>query len=420
MRDDLMNESVYDQDRLERHIWRVRRESGLSRRQVLKVLFATAGAAALGSLPIKKVLGSGPFVEPTPPDQFIILGTNAEMRWEVMKDKGYFTPNANFFIRDHTLTPTIDVNTWQLSIEGDGITTPLQLTYNDLLSMESVEETKFIECAGNGRSFYGSQQGTPAPGSQWHLGAVGVARWTGVRLSKVLELAGVKSTAIDVMPEGLDPVVGSDGHVRRPIPIQKALDDVLIVHTMNGEPLPPDHGFPVRMLVPGWVGIASIKWVGRITVSEEPLFSLWNTTQYHLFGPAYPDSPLLTNQMVKSAFELPFPAALEAGPQILTGRSWSGHGNINRVEVSTDGGATWQDANLGPVKPGPYDNGRRNIPQAWVQWNVLWDAVPGNYVLKARATDTEGNTQPDTVPFNTLGYSFWAVVNHPVTVNPVE
>jgi sulfane dehydrogenase subunit SoxC len=172
-------------------------------------------------------------------------------------------------------------------------------------------------------------------------------------------------------------------------------------------PCQKDHGFPVRLLVPGWVGIANIKWVGRIEVSEEPPFSPWNTTSYRLFGDAYaPDFPVLTHQEVKSAFELPFPAELLAGWHILTGRSWSGHRKIKRVEVSFDGGADWVRAHL----MGP------NISNAWVRWAVKWYASPGQHILKARATDKEGNVQPETVPFNTQGYSFWAVVNHPVTV----
>ena len=141
---------------------------------------------------------------------------------------------------------------------------------------------------------------------------------------------------------------------------------------MNGEPLPPDHGFPARLLVPGWVGIANIKWLGQIEVADHPLFSPWNTTQYRLTGAAYPpDSPPLTNQAVKSAFELPFPATLPAGvPQVLTGRSWSGHRRIRRVDVSIDGGATWH-ARAGS-RPQPEEapgctgrsTGRRRPPAA--------------------------------------------------------
>jgi hypothetical protein len=146
--------------------------------------------------------------------------------------------------------------------------------------------------------------------------------------------------------------------------------------------------------------------VGRIEVSEEPLFSPWNTTFYRLFGDAYPDQPVVTEQEVKSAFELAWNAQVPAGTYLLTGRSWSGHGRIEHVEVSADGGATWVPAQLE----------RRNVAKAWVRWRIVWEAVPGAHVLMARATDRRGNVQPDSVPFNSQGYLFWAVVRHPVTV----
>jgi DMSO/TMAO reductase YedYZ molybdopterin-dependent catalytic subunit len=213
------------------------------------------------------------------------------------------------------------------------------------------------------------------------------------------------------MPQGLDNTVvtaGVDtGHVRRPLPIEKALEDALLVYQMNGETLPYDHGYPVRLLVPGWVGVASIKWLGQIEVADHALFSPWNTTQYRLTGPGYPaDSPPLAEQVVKSAFELPVGASFAAGQrQILHGRSWSGLGSIARVDVSADGGATWQPARLG----------RPDSAHAWVRWEVAWTPpAAGSYELLARATDSAGRTQPATVPFNDAGYLFGAVVRHPV------
>jgi len=408
MTDSLKNEADYDRDRLERYVHTTRARTGLSRRHILQ--FIAASAAGASFTPKRAVAQTAPattIVKPTPADQFRLLGTNAETLFEALKGRGYLTPASLFFVRNHTRTPTIDPSTWRLTIDGTGVRRPLSLTYKDLLRFRSVTSTKFIECAGNGRSFYGSQQGTPAAGSQWRLGAVGVGEWTGVRLSDLLEHAGVKRTAVDVQAEGLDDEVGTNGHVRRPISIEKALDDVLVVYGLNGEALPPDHGYPVRLLVPGWIGIANIKWVGRIEVSEQPLFSLWNTTQYRLFGTNYPDTPVLSTQTVKSAFELPFPATVNKGWHLLSGRSWSAHGSIRKVEVSFDGGARWWHAFVDP---------RKNREQAWAQWNIIWPATPGQHVLKARATDSRGNVQPDVVPFNDLGYLFSAVVNHPVTV----
>ena len=228
----------------------------------------------------------------------------------------------------------------------------------------------------------------------------------------MLERAGLLSSAVDVMPAGLDSTVlvnGVDaGHVRRPIPVSKALDDALLAYAMNGRPLPLDHGYPLRLVVPGWIGVANIKWVGQIEVSATPLFSLWNTTQYVLTGPTYTGSPLLTTQAVKSAFELPAPLFLPAGrPQILTGRSWSGNAAIKRVDVSTDEGSTWKPAQLYGA----------NVPKAWARWRFDWTpAAAGQYTLQARATDTTGAVQPVSVPFNDAGYGFAAIVKHPVVV----
>jgi DMSO/TMAO reductase YedYZ molybdopterin-dependent catalytic subunit len=318
-------------------------------------------------------------------------------------------------VRNHTSTPIIDAATYRLRIEGAALQKgPVEFTYPDLLRLPTREITAFVECAGNGRSFFGSQQGTPAAGTAWTLGAIGVARWRGVPLSVLLDRARVDpKRAVDVMPEGLDATVvagGEDrGHVRRPLSIGKALDDALVALEMNGEPLPPDHGFPARLIVPGWIGIASIKWLGRIEVADVPLTSYWNTVQYRYTGGGYPpDSPPLTEQVVKSAWELPRPATLAAGaPATLRGRSWSGHGRIRGVEVSNDGGATWHPAHL----RGP------NHRLAWVRWSIPWrDPRPGAYELLARATDERGNTQPDVTPCNSNGYLFDAVVRHPLTV----
>jgi DMSO/TMAO reductase YedYZ molybdopterin-dependent catalytic subunit len=178
---------------------------------------------------------------------------------------------------------------------------------------------------------------------------------------------------------------------------------------MNGTRLPADHGFPVRLVVPGWVGIASIKWLGQIEVSTRPLFSPWNTTSYRMFGADYPtDSPPLTSQPVKSALELARGAVLPLGKRtILTGRAWSGSAAIRCVEVSADRGATWAAAKLYGA----------NRPRAWARWRLeLEPRSPGTHELWTRATDEDGRTQPLSVPFNTFGYLYSAVVRHPVVV----
>lgn len=217
----------------------------------------------------------------------------------------------------------------------------MEFGYDDLRALPAVTRTAFVECAGNGRSSYTTQQGETVSGTAWTLGAIGVARWRGVRLADVLRRAGLAHDAVDVQPRGLDAeyVSGGEslGRVRRPLPLAKALDDILLAYEMNGEWLPYDHGYPVRVLVPSWVGIASIKWVGDMEVSAEPLYSPWNTTFYRLFGPAYPQggSPPLTRQATKSGFELADGAMFTAGrPHVLHGRSWSGAGAVARVDIS--------------------------------------------------------------------------------------
>jgi DMSO/TMAO reductase YedYZ molybdopterin-dependent catalytic subunit len=240
-----------------------------------------------------------------------------------------------------------------------------------------------------------------------------VASWRGARVGDVLERAQILRTAVDVMPQGLDGdymTGGVDyGRVRRPLPVAKAFKDAILAYEMNGQPLPPDNGSPVRLIVPGWVGIANIKWVGQIQVSNEPVFSYWNTTGYVLRGPAYPTPTPLTGQKVKSPFELALNATLPNRPQVLAGRSWSGRAPIQRVDISTDGGSNWRPARLSSP----------NLPDAWVRWEFPWKPPgPGSYTLQARATDWSGQTQPTTVPFNNGGYLFWAIVKHPVTVSP--
>jgi DMSO/TMAO reductase YedYZ molybdopterin-dependent catalytic subunit len=426
MEDDLTDEATYE---------RVRSAQGLSglggadmsRRGLLRVSAGVGlGAAMAGTAQAPAGAAraaastDGPIVKPLPPELFVVHGTNAEMRWESMAGQGHLTPADRFFVRNHSGTPLIDVRTWRLKLWGSGLhgsppeDRPVEFSYEDLLGMRAESLTAFIECTGNGRSFFTSQQGQAVSGTPWRLGGVGVARWRGVRLSTVLERAGLTGRAVDLMPRGLDAEFVdrgvNKGRVRRPLPVAKALEDVLLAYEMNGRPLPPDHGFPVRLVVPSWVGISSIKWLGDIQVADTPLFSPWNTDYYRLFGPDHPPegSPPLTRVVLKSAFELPWQARLEAGrTHVLRGRSWSGDGLVRRVEVSTDGGATWRRA----TPHGP------RAARDWLSWEFRWTpGRTGSHVLMARATDEGGGTQPDTVSTNTLGYLFGAVVRHPVTV----
>jgi len=378
-------------------------------------------------------VAEGPIVRALPADEFDVHGLNAEMRWEVMRGQGYVVPNASFFVRNHTSTPLIDAETWSLRVFGTGLRGPgTRFSYQDLLDRPARTVMASIECAGNGRRFFASQQGRAVPGTPWRLGAIGVAAWRGVPLSDILDRAGITPEAVEVMPYGLDPDFVSDGvnygRVRRPIPVAKALDDVILAYEMNGAPLPPDNGYPVRVIVPRWAGIASIKWVGAIEVSATPLSSYWNTRAYRLFGPAYPArGTLVTTQAIRSAFELAWDARLPAHQNVLlTGRSWSLNGSIARTEISTDGGRRWQLAVPRLAVP-RLAVPRLAVPRladpaaraetAWQLWEFPWRTPgPGSYTLRARATDRAGRTQPVSAVFNNLGYQFDGIVGHPVTV----
>ncbi|MER8043438.1 sulfite oxidase [Streptomyces sp. NPDC094032] len=387
-----------------------------ARRTLLKALAGAPALPLLGTAPATAAPVAPGIVKPTPSEYFTLRGTNAEARYETFAGTGALTPVDRFFVRNHTSTPVLSAATWSLTVWGDGLhgRTPVRFGYGQLRDLPAVTRTALVECAGNGRSLYTTQQGETVAGTPWTLGAIGAARWRGARLSDVLRLAGIAADAVDVQPRGLDdPYVtgGADlGRVRRPLPVAKALDDVILAYEMNGEPLPYDHGHPVRLIVPSWIGIASIKWLGDIEVSRTPLASPWSTDYYRLFGAAHPPggSAPLTRQTLKSAYELPFSATLETHrTHRLTGRAWSALAPVRRVDVSTDGGAHWRPARL-------LDPPRR---AGWVRWTTPWRPhATGPATLLSRVTDAAGNVQPERAVHNTQGYLFDAIVRHPVTV----
>jgi sulfane dehydrogenase subunit SoxC len=416
-RKDLLNEQIYEQTKVDEWLWTKAKTLGISRRRLIQIMTAGVGVATVNLLPKhQKVQAAEEEIDPNAivkdqrSDWFTQQGTNLETRWENMYHRGYVVPNELFFVRNNNPTPRINPANWKLNVSGSGISKPISFSYDELTSMPSISVIKAIECAGNGRSFYQQAYGKEAEGTQWKLGGIGVAEWTGVPLKEVLDRAGLKDSAREVMPVSLD-----EEKVQRPIPVEKALEeDTLLVYAMNGSVLPADHGFPIRLLVPGWAGISSIKWVGEIQVSTEPIYTVWNTEKYILIGSDYPpdagspaEGKIITSQKVKSAFELAWNGKLTAKPHLLRGRSWSGEGKITKVEVSLNDGQTWSEARLRPP----------NLDQAWVRWDLDWTPTPGSYKLQARAADDQGNMQPANIPFNEKGYLYWGVVTHPVTVS---
>jgi sulfane dehydrogenase subunit SoxC len=336
-------------------------------------------------------------------------GSNLETKLENLH--GFLTPNDLFFVRNHSVSVDIDPDEWRLVVEGDGIETPLELTYQDILNLPSRTVFAYLECAGNHRSFFDTVNGTPAEGTQWLTGAISNGEWSGASVRDILTLAGIKDEAVDVLFIGLDVESPEEGF-RRVLPVEKALDpDTLLAYTLNGAPLPKDHGYPVRALVPGWVGSSSVKWLGRIEVSTKKIWTRNNTSSYVLIGDDYAaegeaEGPAVTTQSIKSALALPWPAELAAGTHQLRGFAHSPVGGIEKVEWSADGGETWNEATL--IDP--------QVQYSWVRFEFEWEAEPGEYTILTRAIDVEGNAQRDEVPFNEQGYLFNQPLPHPITV----
>lgn len=381
----------------------------LSRRAFLELTAAAGGATLLGACGDDQSAASAtPAAWVKDPTPFFKHPTNLETRLEQLA--GLITPNELFFVRNHTPTPRIDAATYRLRVEGDAVGRPLELTYDEILALPSRSVIAYLECAGNWRRFFAEVMGRAAQGGQWGTGGVSCAEWTGTPLRSVLELAGVRRNAVDVNLFGLD-----QGEFNRPMPLIKALDDdTLLVYAMNGATLPPDHGFPLRAVVPGWVGSSSVKWLGRIVVSSEKQWVKNNTTSYVLIGDRWPkeryapaEGGPITTQNVKSAVALPWPATLAAGRRRIRGFASSPAG-VQRVEWSTDAGNTWNAAQM--LEP--------RLEHAWIRFEFLWDATPGKHTLMTRAVDRAGDQQPmvEQLAYNEKGYLFNAALPHPIQV----
>ncbi|MFF4752123.1 sulfite oxidase [Streptomyces sp. NPDC002514] len=348
-------------------------------------------------------------VKPTPAELMEDTGTGLDYGTRPDRMPGFLTPNDRFFLRSHAPTPRLDPVTWTLRIEGSGAREPVAYTYDDLWNrFPLVSVVRTIECAGNRRVLFGEETGHRFAGTPWGRGAISTAEWTGVRLRDLLEPAGITPGAREVMPEGLDEI-----RARRPMPLAKAwADDTLVALAMNGEVLPPDHGFPARLVVSGWLGAASIKWLGRIEVSDQTLYVPWNTEDYVLIGPDFPAAgpalgPAITGLTVTSLVELPWPARLRPCPQTIRGRAFAGENRVVGVQYRIDEGP-WQEALITtPATPG-----------VWVRWEFGWTPAPGAHTVRVRATDDRGTTQPESSPPNELGYLHHSVVAHPVHVAP--
>jgi len=315
---------------------------------------------------------------------------NLEMPFEILD--AFITPTKSFYVRTHFPIPAIDRDAWWLRVEGE-VEKPFAINYEQLLQLQARTVPVTLECAGNNRNFLQPK----VKGVQWHLGAVGTAEWTGVPLSLLLDRAAVNANACEVILEGTDGGMLEDPksppgklHFARSIPLQKARADVLLAYKMNGSDLPPEHGFPVRAIVPGWYAMASIKWLQRVIVTDQTFTGYYQTIDYAYWKRRGEIADLVPLSEIAIKAEIARPAQgeiISANSKVrIHGAAWTSDDEITKVEVSTDGGSVWSEAKL-------IGAAKRN---AWRLWEFDWKtpSKPGTQKLIARATDSQGRTQP--------------------------
>jgi sulfite oxidase len=328
---------------------------------------------------------------------------NAETPLELLTD--YLTPVELFFVRSHWIPRMPDPKTWRLIVGAK------QFSMAELRALPRVEATCVLQCAGNGRGL----QEPVLPGVQWRHGAVGNARWSGVRVRDVLAKGGLKGGK-HLHLFGSDDPPGKVPPFHRSIEMEKAMDDCILAFEMNGKPLPPQHGAPLRLVVPGWAGDHWMKWLVRMTPAGEPQKGFFMDTAYR--WPLKPGAPGVTfkPEEMKPVTELFVKSNITTAPKSarrgaavdVRGFAFSGAPDVAKVELSDDGGATWQRAQLDA----------RHSPHAWRLWHVRWTPKrAGRVTLVARATDSRGAVQPRTATWNQSGYLYnaWHSVDVEVT-----
>jgi DMSO/TMAO reductase YedYZ molybdopterin-dependent catalytic subunit len=317
----------------------------------------------------------------------------------------WITPNDAFFVRQHLPRPEIREADFRLKV-GGRTDREIQLTLTDLQKLPQGTLPAVLECTGNGRGFYRPR----VPGIQWGRGAVGNAEWSGPRLVDVLKLAGADLQAAYVTANGIDVGLAKTPDFIRSLPMRKAIHpDTLLALRMNGETLPALHGFPLRMIVPGWDGTSWVKWVNSLMVSNEPDQGFFMNPAYRF--PKHPVAPgaavdradleVVEGMPVKSYIASPTDGdKIPLAPINLRGMAWAGEERITKVDVSTDGGSTWGEARLS----------QKSLPFTWRLWTLEWTpSKSGYYTVLSRATDSAGRVQPIVAPWNPSGYLFNAI-----------
>lgn len=319
--------------------------------------------------------------------------------------RNWITPVDQFFVRSHHYTPTVDPAAWRLTVGGLA-SRSITLTLDELRKMPSHELVAVCECAGNGRGLYDP----PMPGLQWRYGSVGNGRWRGVRLRDILSRAGVKPDAKFVHMDGADVPVGKQPNFERSVPIAKAIsENTILAFDLNGQPLPAEHGFPLRLVAPGWASDSWVKWLTKIElVSEIPDVFYMKTAYRHPGKGVRPGTPVKPEDMhpveelqIKSVIASPvFGETVAMGGAKVVGAAWSGETPVAEVEVSLDRGRSWQPAKITSPKS---DFG-------FALWEYDWTPREGYNVILARAHDAKGRTQPFSQEWNPSGYG-WNVVH---------
>jgi DMSO/TMAO reductase YedYZ molybdopterin-dependent catalytic subunit len=324
------------------------------------------------------------------------------------------TPIASHYLVLHFDVPIVDPTEWRLEVDGL-VARPLALTPQDLGKLPRVTRPVTLECAGNGRALMRPRAVT----MPWFVEGVSTAEWTGVPLRAVLEAAGLdRARAREVVFRGRDRGItkGLDHCYERALPVEEALrPEPLLAYAVNGQPLPPAHGFPLRLVVPGWYGMASVKWLDRIRVIDHEFEGYEQTYVYRDTQRADDLGTTVTTVGVRSLFAPPgIPEGdsrarhAEPGTYEIVGKAWSGSAPVTRVEFSADGGRTWREATLSPLL----------VPYVWQTWRATWHATPGRHVLCSRATDSAGSVQPMDARWNLQGMGNNCVYSLAVTVGP--
>ncbi|MFG6562232.1 sulfite dehydrogenase [Sulfitobacter sp. 1A15299] len=378
--------------------------NGLSRRGLLAGGFAMGGAAIAGGRAAADVPPGAHdyYVQPDPTKEQgrTILDDGGygsrsqfenEVRWRyptasldsswsmtpLASSHGIITPSGLHFERHHGGIPTIDPQLHTLTLHGM-VDQALRFTMDDLKRLPAVSRIHFIECSGNGLTEWVEPTLKTVQGTH---GLTSTSEWTGVRLSTVLEMAGIKDNAAWILAEGADAAV-----MTRSVPIDKAMDDAILAYAQNGEALRPEQGYPLRLLLPGYEGNTHIKWLRRLEVSDKPFMTREETSKYTDLMPDGTARQFSMEMDSKSVITFPSGAMKlpRAGFYEITGLAWSGRGSIKQVEVSADGGKTWQKAKLeGPV-----------LPKCHTRFRLPWTWTGEEVVLQSRAVDDTGSVQP--------------------------